>query len=305
MLTQISRGGNSTPADTGLDMLPEELWLPLRLRHERRIAEATKRQAERMSRGEKHPVYDFLFSYYSLRPGQLRRWHPGIGRAVAGESAEPFLQYREYRRAGEGVAADPRTLSQPRRDAVRWILSLLEATRDRPAHFGCFGLHEWAMVYRSDKTRHDRYPLRIEPEAVNAVVETLAVRCSHFDAFRFFTPDARPLNRLQPSREQQPLLDQRGCLHVNMDLYKWAYKLAPFTPSELVAETFLLAARIREVDMRASPYDLTALGFAAIRIETPEGRAEYEAHQRTFAAEGETLRRRLIGVCRRILLTLH
>jgi hypothetical protein len=82
-----------------------------------------------------------------------------------------------------------------------------------------------------------------------------------------------------------------------MDLYKWAFKLAPFTPAELVADCFELARDIRELDMRASPYDLAALGFPPVRIETPEGRAHYEQHQRAFAARSEPLRARLLAVC--------
>ena len=33
----------------------------------------------RRQRGVKHPVHDFLFTYYSFRPAQLRRWSPGFG----------------------------------------------------------------------------------------------------------------------------------------------------------------------------------------------------------------------------------
>jgi hypothetical protein len=86
-----------------------------------------------------------------------------------------------------------------------------------------------------------------------------------------------------------------------MDLYKWAFKLAPFTPSELMADCFELARDIREVDMRASPYDLHALGFEPITIETEAGRAEYERQQRIFARRGEPLRRRLIVLCEWLL----
>jgi hypothetical protein len=96
-------------------------------------------------------------------------------------------------------------------------------------------------------------------------------------------------------------LEQRGCLHANMDLYKWASKLAPFAPSELIADCFELARDIREVDMRASPYDLRALGFEPIAIETAAGRAEYEQRQRAFSARGEPLRARLIALCERLL----
>jgi hypothetical protein len=82
-----------------------------------------------------------------------------------------------------------------------------------------------------------------------------------------------------------------------MDLYKWAYKLSPATPGELVADCFELAAEIRELDMRASPYDLRAYGYEPVAIETPDGKAEYAAAQRAFAARGAVLRGRLLDVC--------
>jgi hypothetical protein len=86
-----------------------------------------------------------------------------------------------------------------------------------------------------------------------------------------------------------------------MDLYKWAYKLAPACPGELMADCFELAVAVRELDMRASPYDLAALGRPPVRIETPEGKAEYVAAQRRFAEQGAGLRRRLLDVCDALL----
>jgi hypothetical protein len=52
--------------------------------------------------------------------------------------------------------------------------------------------------------------------------------------------------------------------------------------------------------MRASPYDLRDRGYAPVRIETPEGRAEYVAAQRAFAGRGAVLRSRLLEVCARL-----
>ena len=85
------------------------------------------------------------------------------------------------------------------------------------------------MVYRQDKfdLRHEYLQLRLGAERTDEVVEENRIRCSHFDAFRFYTPDAVPLNSMAPSRENQRTMEQPGCLHANMDLYKWAYKLAP------------------------------------------------------------------------------
>ena len=72
-------------------------------------------------------------------------------------------------------------------------------------------------------------------------------------------------------------------------------------PSELVADCFALAWDIRELDMRASPYDFSALGFEPVRIETPEGKQEYVAAQRAFAERGAPLRQRLIDACDALL----
>lgn len=175
-------------------------------------------------------------------------------------------------------------------------LKLLAAAEAAPARFGCFGMHEWAMVYRlrPGDTRHPYLPLRYAPEDVARIVEEVGCRCSHIDAFRFFTPEAAPLNLLQPTRERQAEFDQPGCLHVNMDLYKWAGKLSPAVSSELLFATFRLARDIREVDMRASAYDLSGWGYDPIPVETAAGRADYVARQREFALRATPLRRSLI-----------
>ncbi len=316
-------------------VLAEPEWRERQHAHEARVRAWTDPHQARTARGEKHPVYDFLFTYYAFRAAWLRRWHPGPDVVLAGESAREFLRWPEYRELSPGgagslprpardpepvewasrpgfqsppaagllVALDPAALPAPRREFVVWLRDLLRAMQTRPAFFGCFGLHEWAMVYRQtpDEIRHNQYPLRFPPAELARIVESSPVTCSHFDAFRFFTAPARPRNKLQPARADAAQLEQRGCLHANMDLYKWAFKLAPFTPSELTADCFELARDIREVDMRASPYDLRALGFDPIAIETATGRAGYEHHQRTFAVRGEPLRARLLALCERLL----
>lgn len=256
-----------------LPALDQSTWAARRAAHEARVDAWIEPHLARRRRGEKHPVEDFLFTYYSYRPAQLRRWFPG------------------------GV------LDDRRRPAAEWIRDLLAATASRPAHLGCFGLHEWAMVYRQtqEQVRHNAWPLRLGAAGTDAVVEGARIRCSHFDAFRFYTEPARPLNLLQPTREAQHALEQPGCLHANMDLYKHAYKLAPLVPAELVADCFELARDIRTLDMQASPYDLAPLGYEPVRIETPEGRARYVEAQRAFADRAAPLRARLSAECERLL----
>ncbi len=284
-------------------LLAEPVWRDRQAAHERRVRAWTDPHQARAARGEKHPVYDFLFSYYGFRPAWLRRWHPGPDVILGEEAAKDFLRWSEYRETDDGVMVDPAKLPVHRRAFVAWLRELLSATLERPAFFGCYGLHEWAMVYRQtpDEIRHNAWPLRFTPDEIARIVEAGPVTCTHFDAFRFFTTPARPLNRLQPARATTAQFEQRGCLHANMDLYKWAFKLAPFTPAKLVADCFELARDVREVDMRASPYDLRTLGFAPISIENAAGRAEYEHHQRAFAERGQPLRRRLLALTERLL----
>jgi hypothetical protein len=78
-----------------------------------------------------------------------------------------------------------------------------------------------------------------------------------------------------------------------MDLYKWAGKLLPWCGSDLLGECFANAWTARQLDMRASPYELRSLGYDPIPIETPEGRAEYERRQRELATASEPLRAHL------------
>jgi hypothetical protein len=275
-------------------------WEPLCAAHEARADRLVAGHLERKRRREPHPVEDFLFTYYPTRPNQLRVWHPGPGIALL--EAPSYGGKRGYRSIDGLVELDPAEIER-RAESIGWIRRLLVATAERPARFGCFGLHEWAMVYRLDaeEVRHSSWPLRLGTEGTDQVVDSHRIACSHFDAFRFFTPAASPLNLLQPTREDQPHLEQGGCLHANMDLYKWASKLVPFTPGELVLDCFELARDIRELDMRASPYDLSSLGYEPVAIETPDGKAAYATAQREFADRADPLRRRLIALCDQLL----
>ncbi|MFC4909142.1 3-methyladenine DNA glycosylase [Actinomadura gamaensis] len=280
-----------------MEILGPDEWRARADAHRRRVGAWLEPHLERRRRGEKHPVEDFLFTYYSHRPNRLLQWHPGAGVELAGARDLG----RDYVNTERGAAVDVDGLLARRRSSVEWTAALLARTAARPAQFGCFGLHEWAMVYRTPEVRHEAWPMRLSADEIAGIVEARGVRCSHFDAFRFFTEAARPLNVLQPTRETQHELEQPGCLHANMDLYKWAYKLSPLVPSELVADCFALARDIRAVDMRASPYDLARLGYPPVRIETAEGRAEYAALQRDFSRRAEPLRLRLLRACESLL----
>ncbi|WP_153394236.1 3-methyladenine DNA glycosylase [Ornithinicoccus halotolerans] len=272
---------------------PQE-WRPLERAHAAAVEQLTADRLRRRREGRAHPVEDFLFDYYHHRPGQLARWHPGLGVRLAG--AAERAGWPCYRVEDATAAVDAAEFVRRRGRAVAFVRRLLRATLERPGRFGCFGLHEWAMVYRAGgERRHPSWPLRLGEEGTDAVVEALPLACSHFDATRFFTAEAVPRNRLRPTREGQVAMEQPGCLHAGMDVYRWTFKLAPAVPSELTLRAFRLAREIRELDMRASPYDLTELGYQPVPIETPEGRAEYAAAQRAFSERSNALRRELLA----------
>ncbi|WP_408896183.1 3-methyladenine DNA glycosylase [Nocardioides sp. R1-1] len=294
-------------------VLPHAQWRERATAHAARIDAYVGPHLARREAHVKHPVFDFLFTYYSYRPAQLRRWHPGFGVALEDAASYAGLKGYEIAPVVEVRGAPATSLETSVTVAPSYLLTqrplvesthrLLTATAGRSPHFGCFGLHEWAMVYRleEDETRHADWPLRLGPRGTDDVVEGHRIACSHFDAYRFFTPPARPLNTLSPGRDDRPAFEQPGCLHAGMDLYKHAFRLSPLLCSDLVADCFELAWDIRTLDMRAAPYDLRELGFEPVRIETPEGKAAYVEAQREFAERAAPLRARLVEECERLL----
>jgi hypothetical protein len=283
--------------------LPPEVWVPLARAHAVRADDLTAAHRARRATGTRHAIDDFLYDYYGTRPNALRRWHPGAGTGLAPTPDGPAAHagWRWYRTDPGGVVSlDREAYLRDRGDNVRYVRELLTATASRPAFAGCFGLHEWAMVYRQAEHRHP-LPLRLGQRGTDRVVEQHPIRCTHFDAFRFFTPAAEGLNRVRPTRATQVDLDQPGCLHAAMDVHKWAAKLGPAAPGALALDCFALAAEIRLLDMRASPYDLSSYGQPPVRIETPDGKAEYVSRQREFATRAAALRTRLIKVCDTVL----
>ncbi|MFC9919693.1 3-methyladenine DNA glycosylase [Agromyces binzhouensis] len=266
-------------------------WHARERAHAERADALTAGHRSRRARGERHPIEDFLFTYYSYSPSLLRRWHPGAGIELADAAGTARADWRWYA-AGtteRGLVVDADAMRAEKGAMLGPVERMLRRTAERPGQFGCFGLHEWAMVYRQGEHRH-AVPLRLGRAATDEVVEAHELRCTHIDAYRFFTPDATPRNRFAPTRESQPELEQPGCLHANMDVYKWAVKLGPLVPGTLLLDAFELARDIRYLDMQASPYDMAPWGGEPVRIETAEGKAEYVRRQRGFAERANSLR---------------
>ena len=277
-------------------LLDESDWTSRARAHQQRVDEFCEPHRRRARVGETHPVWDFLFTYYSLRPRQLRIWHPGFGVELDGAAAQRYLARSGYGRGRHGVTVTDEHMAS-RADTVKFIARLLRATAARPARMNCFGMHEWAMVYRAPAVRHGQVPLRLGAAGTDAVIESMPLRCSHFDAFRFFTEPATRRNTERLTRDSQVATEQPGCVHANMDLYKFAGKLGPLVESDVLMDCLRLAADARSLDMRASPYDLRDYGFEPIAVETPAGRAEYVRAQQCIAERAAPLRAILADRC--------
>ena len=274
-------------------------WQTAAQAHRRKAEEWTLPYRSRRTQGKLHPVHDFLFIYYRFAPAQLEHWHPPLDVSLETEDVVSGYSEKHYSYSGNVLFQDPEKIGAKARKRLQWSLDLCRSVEQRPAQFSCFGMHEWAMVYQGGpegRPRHEgTLPLRLPQTEIDALVRNHLTCCSHFDAFRFFTDTAKPFNRMHPTQDTRLQNEQPGCLHTNMDLYKWAAKSMPWIGSDLLWETFEYAVRCREIDMRASPYDCTSLGLQPIQIETPEGRSDYEREQRNLTEVGKPLRKRLIA----------
>ncbi len=143
----------------------------------------------------------------------------------------PRADWRWYRTVGADVVFEHTAFVSERAESIDFVRRLLSATAARPPRLRCFGLHEWAMVYRlpQEDVRHSGWPLRLGTDGTDAVVESHPIACSHFDAYRFFTPEALPRSTIQPTREDQVMLEQPGCLHAGM-----LRGIEPFPTTDLV-----------------------------------------------------------------------
>jgi len=268
-------------------------WRQQRQSHRQKISDLIDDYLQRRSHQHKDPVMDFLFEYYSFRPSYLKSWSPGLGTLLLDGSSADW-RFEEMESVDGDCYLDINHFDEDRVSSLHWILDVLRQSAERKPSFGCFGMHEWAMVYRADRVRHDYLSLRMDKDELAEFVESRPLVCTHFDAFRFFTDEAKPQNKHDLSRDNFADMEQPGCLHTNMDLYKWAFKMYPWIPSNTIREAFELAVETRFMDMKASPYDLRERGLEPIKIETDEGRREYMKKQKALYEKSQPIRRQLI-----------
>ena len=198
-------------------------------------------------------------------------------------------RHRRRRRAGR---------PPPRRRWSGWPRCWAASPRARPGTTASACTSgRWSTGPTSGATR---LPLRLGAAGTDAVVEALPLRCSHVDAFRFFTDEAVPRNASVPTRAtpagQRP---RRLRARRRWTCSSGRSKLGPLAPGPLLLDCFELARDARTLDMRASPYDVSGL-----RPRRRAGRdrrraaSAYAAQQRVLAARAAPLRERLLEVCR-------
>lgn len=278
-------------------------WRQQKTSHRQQISKLIDGYLERRSHQQKDPVMDFLFEYYAFRPSYLKSWTPGFGKLLEDGSSEDW-RFEEMESIDGHSFLNIDHFPDDRISALEWILNVLEKSANRNPSFGCFGMHEWAMVYKADKIRHDYLSLRMDKDELAEFVESRPLVCTHFDAYRFFTDKAKPQNKHDLKRDEFAQMEQPGCLHTNMDLYKWAFKMYPWISSNTIRQAFELAVETRVMDMKASPYDLRDRGLEPIKIETDEGRKEYMERQRAIFEKSQPIRQQLVKEYQYLLETL-
>jgi len=283
-----------------------ETWTSRANKHAALVQPLTDAFLKRRALGQTHAVHDFLFTYYNFSPTKLKQWTPSFEEqlVVTTQIKEEFPWLNDYwfRLDGDLLSINKERFHENTRSLATFVKELCSNVLKQNPKFSCFGLHEWAMVYKSppETLRHKGQHLRISHQDLDDFVKSQKICCSHYDAYRFFTEEARPLNVLNPKLDTRLQMEQGGCVHANMDLYKWATKLWPWIGSDFIAKAFFLALEGRELDMRASPYDLKEEGYTPICIETEAGRKQYQKEQKLFAEKSVSLRKELHEFCVRL-----
>ena len=176
-----------------------------------------------------HPVEDFLFTYYSLRPGAAAPLVPGrrggagrcrrsgrtgdsTGAAGSADRAAARPADRCHRRSA-GLPAGPRRAARLHRHGCS------ARRRPRPGSSAASGCTSgrWSSGRTTAQRRHQEWPLRLGQAGTDDVVRDHQIRCTHYDAFRFFTPPARPLQRCCSRTWQSRVDDGAAGLPARLD----------------------------------------------------------------------------------------
>ena len=140
--------------------------------HRQQAERWTQPYRQRRARNRMHPITDFLFIYYRNAPSQLEAWHPGLGVALEATRLPNGFNAKQYCFADGYARLAPEQMDAASQHRLSMALQLCRRVQERPGQFGCFGMHEWAMVYRGEadgEVRHrERLPLRLPRDQIRA-----------------------------------------------------------------------------------------------------------------------------------------
>lgn len=274
-----------------------------------------------------HPIYNFLHTYYKYSVESLYCYSPGINISISGlinDNSNSVSRKYLYTASNDVMYYSPSLFpsqsSERLKSNVKQYYEIQLNSIMKKPNFYCFGLHEWAMLYSGRLTadgkeceptrlpKHQQLDIRTSQEVIDDLVESNLLKCSHFDAWRFFHVNAQPMNQIPVlSRSSQPQNEQAGCIHATMDLFKYAYSLYPLVSSDLLIKCLQIAIRARIIDMRASPYDVSKYDVCAVPIcvETMDGRREYSRLQENLYNDALPCRIELLEIYKHAVESLE
>ena len=302
-------------------MLTRSEWRSRADAHRRRVKDLLGGMFYDRKIHDKHPIYNFLFTYYRFRPHRtLERYSAGLEFGLekhcnSDDDGSLYLpSSKHFSVKNNCIEMDPvKSLNEKSVTRIRNLHTLLALVQRRPPTFSCFGVHEFAMLHSGARHSHfqKNLKLRMTQREIDDVVERAPIRCSHFDATRHFPESALKSCGIKTGPTLRVKNEQAGCIHTNLDLFKFSLRLWPFASSELVADALELAIRARELDMRASPYDLSSISdftelgrdfdLTPVLIETESGRAEFRDSTMVLYRDSLPIRNRLIKVASSVL----
>ncbi|MFI6450298.1 hypothetical protein ACIBF6_01985 [Streptosporangium amethystogenes] len=136
-----------------MEVLSEQEWRGRASAHRDRVGAWIEPHLRRGQERVAHPVEDFLFTYYTFRPGRLLRWHPGAEVILAGASSFGA----NYRDGEQGAVLDLELVLPQRTAAIGWTRELLAATASRPPYLGYSGTYQrWKVSKRYETNNGGR-----------------------------------------------------------------------------------------------------------------------------------------------------
>jgi hypothetical protein len=140
-----------------------EAWTSRAKKHDALIHPITDAFLKRRGLGQTHAVHDFLFTYYSCSPLKLKQWVPSFEEELEMTDSirQDYSWLTDYWFSlNEGMLSlRKERIHKSARAQARFIADLCANISQRAPRFGCYGLHEWAMVYKesAEALRHKDY----------------------------------------------------------------------------------------------------------------------------------------------------